>query len=81
MNLVIKGNEMSITTADTVNNSRLVKITVTTGNPVLTLAYANAVQIGNTTLSVGDYFVEKNTTDTIAASSAVLATPVGYTSS
>ena len=70
----IKGTEISLSTANTVDSARLVKVTIVTGNSVITMGNG-----GTTTLGIGTYFVEKDATETIAAAPAVLATSVAFT--
>lgn len=71
------GTQVSISTANTVGNSPLVRVFCSSSN-VLTLAYANGTTYANTTLATGESIVvEKATTDTVAGSS-MLAAPIAY---
>lgn len=70
-------NQISLTTANTVSNSKIVYLAATT---------AATITIANTTANVSSFtlpanmyiFVEKNPTDTLSANLAVFATPASY---
>jgi len=71
------GNEISISSANTVVNSNLVRVICTTSS-VITFAYANGTAYANTTMATSEVAIfQKNTTDTIAGSN-MRATPIAY---
>lgn len=75
MIIKVKGNAVSVSSANTVNNSTLVRVFATNA---ATITIAGEV---NGTFDMAQYqteYVEKSTTDTITASAAVSCTPVSY---
>tara|TARA_R110000772_G_scaffold171813_1_gene283737 strand:- start:863 stop:1087 length:225 start_codon:yes stop_codon:yes gene_type:complete len=71
----VVGDEIVLTTANTVSNARLVKLTIITGNAIITSSAS-----GNTTFGVGTFYYEKDAAETLAVTgAAVLATPAAFT--
>lgn len=81
--MIIKaiGEETSVTTADDVNESKLVRIYAAAVSKVtITEVEANTV-IGSFTMPAASVtIVEKNKTDTITGTTTLLCTPVSYKS-
>lgn len=72
--------EISVTAANTVSNSKLVRA-YAVASSVLTIRNAEAAVIGSFTVPAGEVvIVEKNKTDTIEGTTALLCTPVSYKS-
>ena len=70
--------EISVTTANTVFNAKLVRI-YAANDALVTVSAANATVIGSFTMPAGDIeLVEKNTSDTISANVAVKCCSIGY---
>lgn len=78
MIIKVKGPAVSVTTANTVTDSNLVRIHATNA-AVISIADSEGETLGSFNMSIGQVeIVEKETTDTIAASAAVSCTPVSY---
>ena len=75
--------EISLSTANTVSDARVVRIFNSTAGLVLLTRTSEAnVVYGSCTLPANTiHFVEKNPTDTLTANAAVLATSIAYTTS
>ena len=71
--------QLSVTTANTVSDARLVRVYAAS---VSLVTIANGVgPVGSFTVPAGSVtFVEKESTNTIAGSTALLCTPVSYKS-
>lgn len=79
-NLPIKvmGSESSVTTANTVGGSNLVRA-YAAANTLVTISYANAATIGTFTMPAGSVeLIVKDYTDTISANAALLCAPVAW---
>lgn len=77
MLLELKGNEATINSTATVfTNATYIKLYLASGTSVITITDADDNQLGNTTIISGVTFIKKHPTEKIAASSAVLGTPV-----
>jgi hypothetical protein len=76
----VKGNEIAVTSANSVANATCVRLALATGSAVVTLAYANGTQYANLTVvsSAGDTLIQKSPTDTIAANVAVQAVAIAF---
>jgi hypothetical protein len=75
--------EISLSTANTVSDARVVRVFNNTGGTVLiTRTSAAAIVIGTCSLQANSvHFIEKNPSDTLTAAAAVLATSIAYTTS
>jgi hypothetical protein len=75
------GEELSVTTADTVENARLVRIYAAAISKVtITNSDANTT-IGSFTVPAGSVtIIEKNREDTVEGTTALLCTPISYKS-
>jgi hypothetical protein len=72
--------QIEVTTEDSVEDARLVRVYAPSANTLVTIASGNTV-IGSFTMGADSVeIVEKNSTDTIAASATILCTPVSYKS-
>ena len=70
-------NQISLTTANTIYNSRIVYLAATTA-ATITVANTSA-NLSSFTIPANTYlFVDKNPTDTLTANLAVFATPASY---
>lgn len=82
MNIKVLSEEISLNTADTILSASRVRIYNNTGSDVLITRRddANTV-VGSLTLEGKEIAIlEKNPTDTLEASAAVLASSIAYTS-
>lgn len=81
--MIIKpiGEEVTVTTADDVNNSRLIRVYATDVSKItIENPDANTI-VGSFTVPAGSAtIVEKSPTDTISGSTTLLCTPVSYKS-
>jgi len=74
----VKGTATDVTTANTVSNSKLVRI-YATAETTITVADDTPTTLGTFVMPAGSVeYVEKNPTDTIAADVSVSCTPVSY---
>jgi|LakMenE18May11ns_1017448.scaffolds.fasta_scaffold9377956_2 hypothetical protein len=74
----VKGQEIALTTANTVGNSTVVRV-YTPSIALLTFTYANTTVYGTYTLGAGlDEVFIKDPTDTITANTAVRAVSIAY---
>ena len=74
----VKGSAVDVTTANTVNNSKLVRI-YAAADTTVTVADDAPTTLGTFVMPAGSIeYVEKNPTDTIAADVSVSCTPVSY---
>lgn len=78
MILALKGDERSVSTANTVSNASCVRVYIASGTRVMTVTDASATQLGNTTLGVGQHIVSKHPTDLLTFNTAALCTPVAF---
>jgi hypothetical protein len=70
--------EISVTSANTVYDSRLVRVYAPSANTLVTVASGNTV-IGSFTMSADSVeIIEKNFEDTIESVNTTLCTPVSY---
>jgi hypothetical protein len=79
----ILSTEISLSTANTVSDARVVRVFNNTGgNILITRSNSSAVVLGTCTLQANSVtFVEKNPSDTLTAAAAVLATSIAFTTS
>lgn len=71
--------EVAVTTANNVNNSKLVRVAITTGSALLTLKDAEGTTIGTMTLlSTTPEYIVKTPTDTIEANTSIRAVSVAF---
>lgn len=77
MILKVLGTQISISSANTVANSNLVRIINTGAAAVLTLANAGGTYANITISNTESVVIEKATTDTVAGTN-MLAVPVAY---
>ena len=82
MNIKVLSEEISLNTADTILSASRVRIYNNTGSDVLITRRDDAnTAIGSLTLEGKEIAIlEKNPTDTLEASAAVLASSIAYTS-
>lgn len=74
----VKGSAVSVTTANTVNDSKLVRV-YATANTLITITDDTPTTLGTFIMPGGSVeYVEKNPTDTITANTSVSCTPVSY---
>jgi len=74
----VKGSSANVTTANTVSDSKLVRI-YAAANTLITIADDTPTTLGTFIMPGGSVeYVEKNPTDTITANSSVSCTPVSY---
>lgn len=72
--------QVAVTTEDTVEDARLVRVYAPSANTLVTIARGNTV-IGSFTMGADSVeIIEKNALDAIAASAMILCTPVSYKS-
>jgi len=75
----VKGTEASITTADNIGTATLVRLFNATASGILiTHKNAGGDVLGTFTAGPGQSFVKKDSTDTLAAASAVLMVGVAH---
>lgn len=75
----LMGSEISLTTANTINNAYVVRVFNNTAGPVLITTANTAGTIGTVTLAAGAHeHFQKASTDTIAANAAVRAVAVAF---
>ena len=75
----VKGTEASITTADNIGTATLVRLFNATASGILiTHKNAGGDVLGTFTAGSGQSFVKKDSTDTLAAASAVLMVGVAH---
>lgn len=75
MIIKVKGNAVNVTTANTVSDANLVRIHATNAATITVAGDIN----GSFNMTANQVeIVEKNPTDTIAATAAVSCTPVAY---
>jgi len=76
--LKLAGQEVSVTTANTVNGSVLFRV-YSPSESLITIRDANSAVIGTMTQPAGFVeIIEKRKTDTIEANTAIKCTPVAY---
>lgn len=74
----VTGSEISVTTANTVSGSNLVRA-YAVANTLVTVALANTTTIGTFTMPAGSVeLIVKDYTDTISANAALLCAPVAW---
>ena len=79
MIIKVKGESANVTSADTVSDSKLVRIyasantLITVEDPVANTTLGTFIMPGGTV-----EYVEKETTDTISANASISCTPVSY---
>lgn len=74
----VKGAAANVTTADTVSDSKLVRI-YAAANTLITISDDTPTTLGTFIMSGGSVeYVEKDPSDTITANSSVSCTPVSY---
>jgi len=80
MNIIKPINEeLTVTTADTVENARLVRI-YASGSSKVTISSANTI-VGSFTVPADSVtIIEKNREDTIEGTTTLLCTPISYKS-
>jgi hypothetical protein len=72
--------QVEVTTEDTVEDAKLIRVYAPSANTLVTIASGNTV-IGSFTMGADSVeIIEKNFTDTIAASATILCTPISYKS-
>jgi hypothetical protein len=72
--------QIQVSTEDTVEDSRLIRVYAPTANTLITITSGNTV-IGSFTMGADSVeIVEKNPTDTISSSVTILCTPISYKS-
>lgn len=76
--LKLVGNQVSVTTATTVNGAGLVRA-YAPADVLVTVSDANSAVLGTMTMPAGAYeIITKNYTDTISANVALLCTPLAW---
>lgn len=81
--MIIKaiGEEVSVTTADDLNEARLIRVYAAAASKItITNVEANAVAGSFTVPAASVTLVEKGKTDTIEGTTALLCTPISYKS-
>lgn len=74
----VTGSEVSVTTANTVANSNIVRV-YATANTLVTISAANTAVLGTLTIPGGSReILVKDFTDTITANTALLCTPIAW---
>jgi len=78
--LKLVGQEVSVTTANTVNGAILFRVfTPTGGDALITVKDSGGTTIGSMTQPAGFVeIMEKRATDTVEANTAIKCTPVAY---
>ena len=75
------GEEISVTTPNTVENARLIRIYASSTSKVTITDPENNALVGSFTVPADSItIIEKNKTDTIEGTTALLCTPISYTS-
>lgn len=74
----VKDQETSVTSANNINNSQLLRVYAST-NTIVTIRKSNNDVVGTFTIPQGRVeYVEKEPTDTIEANSTILCVPIAF---